>query len=71
MDALQPTIRSPRCTLPRCTLPRAVAPGDGDAELEEDGTLAGEIRSHRGDESSFSAADLIMLRPNGLVSDRH
>jgi hypothetical protein len=66
MDALQLTIRSPRCILPR-----AVAPGDGDGELEEDGTLAGEIGSHRGDESSFSAAtDLIMLRPNGLVSDR-
>jgi len=29
--------------------------GDGDAELDEDGTLAGEIRSHRGDESSFTA----------------
>lgn len=29
--------------------------GDGDADLEEDGTLAGEIRFHRGDESSFTA----------------
>jgi hypothetical protein len=29
--------------------------GDGDAELEEDGTLTGEIRFHRGDESSFTA----------------
>jgi hypothetical protein len=29
--------------------------GDGDADLEEDGTLTGEIRFHRGDESSFTA----------------
>jgi hypothetical protein len=29
--------------------------GDGDADLEEDGTLSGEIRFHRGDESSFTA----------------
>jgi hypothetical protein len=29
--------------------------GDGDAELEEDGTLTGEIRFHLGDESSFTA----------------
>lgn len=31
------------------------ASGDGDAELNEDGTLTGEIRFHRGDESSFTA----------------
>jgi len=31
------------------------ASGDGDAELEEDGTLKGEIRFHLGDESSFTA----------------
>ena len=30
--------------------------GDGDAELEEDGTLTGEIRYHLGDESTFKAA---------------
>lgn len=29
--------------------------GDGDAELEDDGTLTGEIRFHLGDESSFTA----------------
>jgi hypothetical protein len=29
--------------------------GDGDAELEDDGTLTGEIRFHLGDESSFRA----------------
>jgi hypothetical protein len=29
--------------------------GDGDAELEEDGTLTGEIRFHNGDEASFTA----------------
>jgi hypothetical protein len=29
--------------------------GDGDARLEEDGTLTGEIRFHLGDESSFTA----------------
>jgi hypothetical protein len=29
--------------------------GDGDAELEEDGTLTGEIRYHLGDESTFKA----------------
>ena len=29
--------------------------GDGDAELEEDGTLTGEIRIHLGDELSFKA----------------
>jgi hypothetical protein len=29
--------------------------GDGDAELEEDGTLNGEIRFDSGDESSFTA----------------
>lgn len=29
--------------------------GDGDAELQEDGTLTGEIRYHRGDESTFKA----------------
>ncbi len=29
--------------------------GDGDAQLKEDGTLTGEIRFHRGDESSFTA----------------
>lgn len=29
--------------------------GDGDADLEEDGTLTGEIRFHHGDESSFTA----------------
>ncbi|PZR09182.1 MAG: hypothetical protein DI532_20505 [Azospirillum brasilense] len=29
--------------------------GDGDAQLEEDGTLTGEIRFHLGDESSFTA----------------
>ncbi len=29
--------------------------GDGDAELEADGTLTGEIRFHRGDESAFTA----------------
>ena len=28
--------------------------GDGEAQLEEDGTLTGEIRFHRGDESSFT-----------------
>lgn len=32
-----------------------VADGDGDAQLEDDGTLAGEIRFHRGDESAFTA----------------
>lgn len=31
------------------------ARGDGDADLEEDGTLTGEIRFHHGDESSFTA----------------
>ena len=29
--------------------------GDGDAELEEDGTLSGEIRFHLGDETTFKA----------------
>jgi hypothetical protein len=29
--------------------------GDGDAELEDDGTLTGEIRFDNGDESSFTA----------------
>jgi hypothetical protein len=29
--------------------------GDGDAQLEADGTLTGEIRFHRGDESAFTA----------------
>lgn len=29
--------------------------GDGDVQLEEDGTLTGEIRFHRGDESAFTA----------------
>ena len=29
--------------------------GDGDAELEADGTITGEIRFHNGDESSFTA----------------
>jgi hypothetical protein len=29
--------------------------GDGDAQLEEDGTVTGEIRFHLGDESSFTA----------------
>jgi len=29
--------------------------GDGDAQLEEDGTLTGEIRFQNGDESSFVA----------------
>lgn len=28
--------------------------GDGDAQLEEDGALTGEIRSQLGDESSFT-----------------
>jgi hypothetical protein len=31
------------------------ASGDGDAQLEEDGTLTGDIRFHLGDESSFTA----------------
>lgn len=31
------------------------ARGDGEAELEEDGTLTGEIRFHHGDESTFKA----------------
>lgn len=29
--------------------------GDGDAQLEEDGALTGEIRFHPGDEASFTA----------------
>lgn len=29
--------------------------GDGDAQIEDDGTLAGEIRFHLGDESAFVA----------------
>ncbi len=29
--------------------------GDGDADLEEDRTITGEIRFHRGDESTFTA----------------
>lgn len=29
--------------------------GDGDAELEDDGTLTGEIRFHHGDETAFTA----------------
>jgi hypothetical protein len=29
--------------------------GDGDAQLEDDGTLTGELRFHRGDESAFTA----------------
>ena len=28
---------------------------DGDAQIEEDGALTGEIRFHLGDESSFTA----------------
>jgi hypothetical protein len=31
------------------------ASGDGDAQIEDDGTLTGEIRFHLGDESSFTA----------------
>jgi hypothetical protein len=31
------------------------ASGDGDAQLEADGTLTGEIRFHRGDEAAFTA----------------
>ena len=31
------------------------ASGDGEAKLEDDGTLAGRIRFHLGDESSFTA----------------
>jgi hypothetical protein len=31
------------------------ASGDGDAQLEEDGTITGDIRFHLGDESSFIA----------------
>jgi hypothetical protein len=31
------------------------ASGDGDAELEADGTLTSEIRFHRGDEAAFTA----------------
>jgi hypothetical protein len=31
------------------------ASGDGDAQLEDDGTLTGDIRFHLGDESSFTA----------------
>jgi hypothetical protein len=31
------------------------ASGDGDARLEDDGTLTGEIRFHLGDTSSFTA----------------
>ena len=31
------------------------ASGDGDAQLEDDGTLTGDIRFHLGDESSFIA----------------
>jgi hypothetical protein len=31
------------------------ASGDGDAQLEEDGALTGEIRFHHGDESAFTA----------------
>jgi hypothetical protein len=29
--------------------------GDGGAQLEDDGTLKGELRFHRGDESAFTA----------------
>jgi hypothetical protein len=29
--------------------------GDGDAQLEDDGTPTGEIRFHRGGEASFTA----------------
>ena len=29
--------------------------GDGNAQLEDDGTLTGELRFHRGDESTFTA----------------
>jgi hypothetical protein len=29
--------------------------GGGDANLEEDGTITGEIRFHRGDHSTFTA----------------
>jgi hypothetical protein len=29
--------------------------GDGDAQLEADSTLTGEIRFHRSDESAFTA----------------
>ena len=31
------------------------ASGDGDAQLEEDGTLTGESRFHHGDEAAFTA----------------
>jgi hypothetical protein len=31
------------------------ASGDGDAQLEADGTLTGEVRFHRGDEAAFTA----------------
>jgi hypothetical protein len=31
------------------------ASGDGDAQLDADGTLTGEIRFHRGDEPAFTA----------------
>ena len=31
------------------------ASGDGDAQLDADGTLIGEIRFHRGDEPAFTA----------------
>jgi hypothetical protein len=29
--------------------------GDGDAEIEDDGTISGEIRFHNGDETTFTA----------------
>jgi hypothetical protein len=35
------------------------AAGDGDAQLEDDGTLTGEIRFHLGDESSFTRPALV------------
>ena len=31
------------------------ARGDGDAQIEEDGSVSGEIRFHRGDDSAFTA----------------
>ena len=32
--------------------------GDGDAQLEDNGTLTGDVRYHQGDESSFAARKL-------------
>jgi transposase-like protein len=40
-------VHEPPCACPAC--------GDGDAELDEDGPLVGEIRFHGGDESAFKA----------------